>query len=72
MTESLQAKLHQLEMLYTEQDYTIQALNDTVAQQDHEISRLNISIEQLKVQLQALKTDLPGEIDAKFEKPPHY
>lgn len=72
MTESLDAKLSRLEILYTEQDYTIQTLNNMVAQQDQEISRLNISIEQLKVQLQSLKTDASSDIDPGFEKPPHY
>jgi len=72
VTESLEAKLSRLEILYTEQDYTIQTLNNMVAQQDQEISRLNISIEQLKVQLQSLKTDGPSDIDPGFEKPPHY
>lgn len=72
MTESLEAKLSRLEMLYTEQDYTIQALNNTVAQQDQKISRLSINIEQLRVQLQGLKTDGPSDIDSGFEKPPHY
>lgn len=72
MTESLDAKLSRLEILYTEQDYTIQTLNNMVAQQDQEISRLNISVEQLKVQLQSLKTDASSDIDPGFEKPPHY
>lgn len=72
MTESLDAKLSRLEILYTEQDYTIQTLNNMVAQQDQEISRLNISIEHLKVQLQSLKTDTSSDIDTGFEKPPHY
>lgn len=72
MTESLDAKLSRLEILYTEQDYTIQTLNNMVAQQDQQISRLNISIEQLKVQLQSLKTDGSSDIDPGFEKPPHY
>ncbi len=72
MTESLEAKLSRLEILYTEQDYTIQTLNNMVAQQHQEISRLNISIEQLKVQLQSQKTDSSSDIDPGFEKPPHY
>lgn len=72
MTESLEAKLSRLEILYTEQDYTIQTLNNMVAQQEREISRLNISVERLKVQLQSLKTDGPSDIDPGFEKPPHY
>ena len=72
MTESLEAKLSRLEMLYTEQDYTIQTLNNMVAQQDQVISRLNIDIEQIKTQLQALKADGSSDIDPGFEKPPHY
>jgi uncharacterized coiled-coil protein SlyX len=72
VTESLDAKLSRLEILYTEQDYTIQTLNNMVAQQDQEISRLNISVDQLKVQLQSLKTDASSDIDPGFEKPPHY
>jgi uncharacterized coiled-coil protein SlyX len=72
MTEKLKTQMDRLEILYTEQDYTIQALNDTVARQEQQISRLNVSIEQLRVQLQALKTDLPTDIDPVVEKPPHY
>lgn len=59
-------------MLYTEQDHTIQTLNNMVVQQDREISRLNINLEQLKVQLQTLKSDGSSDIDPGFEKPPHY
>jgi len=72
MTEKLDDKLHRLEILYSEQDYTIQALNNMVAQQQQEISRLQSSIEQLKSQLQSLKTDRSGDVDPGFEKPPHY
>ncbi|MCP4877356.1 MAG: SlyX family protein [Gammaproteobacteria bacterium] len=72
MNESLQAKLDRLEMLYTEQEYTLHALNDTVARQNQEISALQASIEQLKNQLQTMKTELPQDNDSRFEKPPHY
>ena len=72
MTEKLKAQLDRLEILYTEQDYTIQALNNMVAQQEQEISRLSSHIERLEVQLQSLKSDLPGDVDPTFEKPPHY
>lgn len=72
MTEKLNDKLHRLEILYTEQDYTILALNNMVAQQQQEISRLHSSIEELKTQLQSLKTDRSSDIDPGFEKPPHY
>ena len=72
MNESLQARLEHLETLYSEQEYTVQALNDTVAQQDREISSLTLSIEQLRDQIKALKTELPGDISSDNEKPPHY
>ena len=43
---SLQTRLERLEALYSEQDYTIQALNDTVSRQDREIASLLQDIEQ--------------------------
>ena len=72
MSETLESKLDRLEMLFSEQDYTIQALNDMVALQDQEISQLNVSLELLKDQLQALRTELSNDIDPANEKPPHY
>ena len=72
MNETLESKLDRLETLFTEQDYTIQTLNDMVAQQDQEISQLNVSLERLKDQLQALRIELSGDIDTGNEKPPHY
>ena len=72
MSETLESKLERLETLFSEQDHTIQTLNDMVAQQDQEISQLNISLELLKDQLQALRTELSSDIDTGNEKPPHY
>ncbi len=72
MNESIQARLEHLEALYSEQEYTGQALNDTVAQQEREIARLTLSIERLRDQLIALKTDVASDIGAEIEKPPHY
>ncbi len=59
-------------MLYSEQDYTIQSLNNMIAQQDREISQLNLNIEQLRHRLQALTSELSDDIDTGFELPPHY
>jgi uncharacterized coiled-coil protein SlyX len=54
----------------------MQALNDIVTQQSREISRLNLHIEQIKVQLQSLKTESASDTDSasrnEFEIPPHY
>lgn len=72
MTDSLQSRLDQLEVLYSEQDYTIQALNDQVAQQDQEIARLTLSLEQLHQQLQNLRSELSGDVDSGDQPPPHY
>ncbi len=72
MSKSLQSRLDRLELLYSEQDHTVQALNDMVAQQSQEISRLHAQLEQVKVQLQSLKTVSASEIDSGFEIPPHY
>jgi len=67
-----QARLDSLELLYSEQDHTIQALNDIVAQQSQEISRLNLQIEQIREQLQSQKTESASEEGSDFEIPPHY
>jgi uncharacterized coiled-coil protein SlyX len=72
VSHSLEAKLTRLEVLYAEQDYIIQTLNEVVAQQDQEISHLNVSIEQIRFQLQALKSELSSDISSDNEKPPHY
>ena len=72
MTEKLQDQLDRLEILYSEQDYTIQALNNMVARQQQEISRLGAHVERLEVELRSLKSDLPGDAGSGFEKPPHY
>jgi len=76
MSESVQARLDKLESLYSEQDHTTQMLNDMVAQQSLEISRLQAQLEQIKIQLQSLKTESASEGDSvsesEFEIPPHY
>ena len=69
---NLQSRLERLEALYSEQDYTIQSLNDTVSRQDREISLLTQGVEQLRRQLQTLRAGLADDIDPGFEKPPHY
>jgi len=72
MTDSLQPRLDRLEVLYSEQDYIIQALNDTISQQDREITRLNLNVEQLRMQMQSLRSEFSPEINSGSEQPPHY
>lgn len=72
MNESLQARIEHLETLYSEQEYTLQALNDMVAHQERKISSLILSIETLKHQFKALKAEPVGNLGSEDEKPPHY
>jgi uncharacterized coiled-coil protein SlyX len=76
VSKSLQSRLDKLELLYSEQDHTIQTLNDMVAQQGQEISRLHSRLEQIKAQLHSLKIEAASEVESpshgEFEIPPHY
>jgi uncharacterized coiled-coil protein SlyX len=69
---SLQARLQRLEVLYSEQDYTIQALNNTVTQQDRELATITLRFEQLQQQLHSLRSEVAGDTDPGTEQPPHY
>ncbi len=57
--------------MYSEQEYTIQSLNEIVARQSIEISNLKSELQALKLQYQELKSELPEQSNA-IEKPPHY
>ena len=72
MTDSLESRLANLEVLFAEQEHLIQALNDIVSRQDQEITRLNLGIERIQSQLKTLKNELSDDINPSFEKPPHY
>ena len=72
MNDSLQARLERLEALYSEQEYTVQALNDVVANQDREIANLTLAIGSLEEQLKALRAATSSDISPEIEKPPHY
>ena len=72
VSKSEQSRLDSLELLYSEQDHMVQTLNDIVAQQGQEISRLNLQLEQIRAQLESLKSESAGETSSGFEIPPHY
>lgn len=72
MNDSLLARLERLEALYSEQEYTVQALNDVVASQDREITNLTLGIERLKEQLRSLRAETSSDISSEVETPPHY
>ena len=71
MKEDISAQITRLEMLYSEQEYTIQALNQITTRQDQEISQLQSDLQSLKRQYLDLKTNFPLPISGD-EKPPHY
>jgi uncharacterized coiled-coil protein SlyX len=71
MEKDISTQITRLEMLYSEQEYTIQALNQIATRQDHEITQLRSDLELLKQQYHDLKTDLPQQPGGD-EKPPHY
>ncbi|MCP4238540.1 MAG: SlyX family protein [Aestuariibacter sp.] len=73
MTVEISEKLTEIETLYSEQEYTIQMLNDIVTRQDKEISRLNNDLQWLKQQLLDLREQMPDAgIASTNEVPPHY
>jgi len=72
VSKSQQSRLDSLELFYSEQDHTVQTLNDIVAQQGQDITRLNLQLEQIRAQLESLKSESTTEINSGFEIPPHY
>jgi uncharacterized coiled-coil protein SlyX len=71
MAMDIRAQITRLETLYTEQEYTIQALNQITIRHDHEISQLRSELELLNRQYRDLKQNLPTQLTGD-EKPPHY
>jgi len=64
-------QLTRLEMLFSEQEHTIQSLSDIVARQSRQISNLSSDLKSLNQRYQELKSELPGQF-GEVEKPPHY
>ncbi len=71
MTNKLAEAINKLEILYTEQEYTIDSLNETVSRQSAELSQIKLAMEILTQQIKQLKQQLP-EQNPVDEKPPHY
>ncbi|MFT5225593.1 MAG: putative coiled-coil protein SlyX [Polaribacter sp.] len=69
-TTSLE-KIAKLEILFAEQEYTVQTLNDIVTRQDRDIAKLKIDYQDLKFQYLDLKSQLPDQ-GSSSEIPPHY
>lgn len=64
-------KIAKLEILFAEQEYTVQMLNDIVTRQDKDIAKLKIECRDLKFQYMDLKSQIPDQ-ESSAEIPPHY
>ena len=71
MSDAITEQITRLEMLYAEQEHSLQALNEVVTRQDHELSRITNDLNLLTQQYESLRSQLPEQLDP-VEKPPHY
>ncbi len=71
MAKDIKAQITRLETLYTEQEYTIQALNQITIRHDHEITQLRSELQLLDRQFRSLRESFPSQ-GAGDDKPPHY
>ena len=67
-----ESRLNKLEVLYAEQDHTVQALNEVVSGQEREIAQLKQRLDRLEQLLRTIKSDLSDDIDPTNQAPPHY
>lgn len=67
-------QIAKLEVLFAEQEYTVQTLNDIVTRQDRDIAKLKMDYQDLKSQYLDLKSQLPDQsgLGENTEVPPHY
>ena len=64
-------RINRLEIMFSEQEYTIEALNTVVTRQALELDQLSTQVELLKLQIKDLKTEMPDN-EILDERPPHY
>ena len=64
-------RIDKLEILFSEQEFTVEALNTVITRQTLQIDALEDKLELLKQQLKELKKQIPDNAIVD-EKPPHY
>lgn len=69
--DNLITRIDKLEILFSEQEYTVESLNTVVTRQAQEIGLLTDTVELLKHQVKEFKKQIP-ESAIVDEKPPHY
>ena len=72
VNQPLTDRTDQLEMLYTDHERSLQALNEVVSRQDREILALKAEVKRLQQQLRLLGEASGVDIDPVLEAPPHY
>ncbi len=65
-------RIDKLEILFSEQEFTVEALNAVITRQSQQIDTLEDKIDLLKQQLKELKKQIPETAAIVDEKPPHY
>lgn len=65
------SQLDKLEILFSEQQHTVQVLNEIVSRQDMDIAKLKSDYLTLKRHYLDLKSRLPAHMTS-VERPPHY
>lgn len=65
-------RISKLEILFSEQEYTIETLNTVITRQNRDIDWLQQQVELLQIQLREMKKMEPENQQPVDEKPPHY
>lgn len=61
-----------LQMKLAFQDSLLEELNQVIIDQQDQLSRLELAIETLKVQMHTMQTSMHSETTQQHEIPPHY
>lgn len=71
LVEDLQARIENLETKIAFQDYTIESLNDSIAQQQQQIAQMTFKMNHM---VERLKSMQPSNVASQEEEtpPPHY
>lgn len=75
MNEDALNRLEKLEILFSEQEYTLQTLNEIVTCQADKIDQLDVLLQYYKAQIKTLQeaqNSSTPEQQALEERPPHY
>ena len=74
MNDEVISRLDNIEILFSEQEYTIQTLNEIVTRHANKIDQLELLVSQYKEQIKALQEAQTNDTNttAIDERPPHY